>query len=69
VRPDFGHFLQANCLVVPSDQRLRQALETVGLGQLATDLSRCAPWQRQLSGGEQQRLSIAWALLYRPHTL
>lgn len=53
----------------PPDARLRQALKAVGLPELAADLERRAPWQRQLSGGEQQRLSLARALLYCPHTL
>lgn len=61
-------------LVYPSadmvaDQRLREVLEQVGLPNLACQLERQTEWERELSGGEQQRLGLARALLFQPHTL
>jgi len=44
-------------------------LGKVGLGALIGQLDKQAEWERVLSGGEQQRLSLARALLYRPDTL
>jgi putative ATP-binding cassette transporter len=52
-----------------ADQQLQAALHLVGLGRLDQQLGRQAEWSRELSGGEQQRLSLARALLYRPDTL
>jgi ABC-type lipoprotein export system ATPase subunit/thiol-disulfide isomerase/thioredoxin len=45
------------------------ALRDVGLGHLADDLDRNANWSQTLSGGEQQRLAIARAILIRPSWL
>jgi putative ATP-binding cassette transporter len=45
------------------------ALCDVGLGHLAHDLDRSANWSQILSGGEQQCLSIARAMLIRPSWL
>lgn len=50
-------------------ERLAQALHDVGLGRLADELEVHQEWGRMLSGGEQQRLSIARALVYRPDCL
>lgn len=44
-------------------------LNLVGLGRLAPELDRSCTWQQLLSGGEQQRLSLARALLQRPALL
>lgn len=54
---------------VPNTLELIGALQDVGLGHLASELERDAEWGRELSGGEQQRLAVARALLYRPDTL
>ncbi|MDR6712263.1 putative ATP-binding cassette transporter [Pseudomonas hunanensis] len=51
------------------DRLLIDALGKVGLAGLSGRLGDEAEWERVLSGGEQQRLSLARALLYRPDTL
>ncbi len=51
------------------DQAAREALAAVGLAQLSDDLAREENWAQLLSGGEQQRLAIARALLNRPDWL
>jgi len=52
-----------------SDEEVREALRAVGLPQLAEDLGRRENWAQVLSGGEQQRLAFARALLTRPDWL
>jgi putative ATP-binding cassette transporter len=54
---------------IPDALELIGALKDVGLGQLTADLQRDTEWGRELSGGEQQRLALARALLYLPDTL
>jgi putative ATP-binding cassette transporter len=51
------------------DDAVREALAAVGLGQLADELTREENWALLLSGGEQQRLAIARALINRPDWL
>jgi putative ATP-binding cassette transporter len=51
------------------DAALREALETVRLPGLADRLDESQNWSLQLSGGEQQRLAVARALLQRPDWL
>jgi len=51
------------------DVLLVDVLGKVGLGGLIGQLDEQAEWERVLSGGEQQRVSLARALLYRPDTL
>ncbi len=51
------------------DAALRAALEAVQLPALAARLDEEANWSQVLSGGEQQRLAIARALLEKPDWL
>ena len=51
------------------DAQIRQALEQVGLADLAGKLDREEAWDQQLSAHERQLLAIARALLHRPDWL
>ncbi|MBU8537929.1 ABC transporter ATP-binding protein/permease [Falsiroseomonas tokyonensis] len=51
------------------DAAVREALEAVGLGHLQDRLDLEDAWDRRLSGGEQQRLAFARALLAKPDFL
>ena len=51
------------------DAHLADTLTAVGLSGLIPRLHEEAHWNRMLSGGEQQRLAIARALLYAPDYL
>ena len=52
-----------------SDEELRNALIEVGLPAFAARLDEDDNWQMRLSGGEQQRLAVARALLAKPDWL
>jgi putative ATP-binding cassette transporter len=52
-----------------ADGAVREALGAVGLERLAGELERAENWAQVLSGGEQQRLAFARALLNRPDWL
>jgi vitamin B12/bleomycin/antimicrobial peptide transport system ATP-binding/permease protein len=52
-----------------SDDSVRSTLAQVGLGHLGANLERSENWAQVFSGGEQQRLAFARALLYRPDWL
>ena len=49
-----------------TDEACREVLEACTLGHLVPRLDETANWSLVLSGGEQQRLAFARALLYRP---
>lgn len=51
------------------DQLIQTTLEQVGLGRLKDNLDEPYEWHGILSGGEQQRLSLARALLHKPQIL
>jgi putative ATP-binding cassette transporter len=51
------------------DAEVRAALSEVGLGQLEPEIDEAGNWPQRLSGGEQQRLGIARALLAKPQWL
>ena len=51
------------------DEAIAEALEAVRLGHLAAHLRDVDNWTQRLSGGEQQRLAVARALLARPDWL
>ena len=48
------------------DKTLREALETVGLTEIAGRLDEETNWALQLSPGEQQRLAFARTLIQKP---
>ncbi|MEE4632961.1 ABC transporter ATP-binding protein/permease [Pseudomonas alliivorans] len=53
----------------PADEVLVSVLHQVGLAQLVDSLAHEREWSRELSGGEQQRIGLARALLCAPQTL
>ncbi|MBN8988704.1 MAG: ABC transporter ATP-binding protein/permease [Rhizobiales bacterium] len=51
------------------DAELEGALRDVGLGDLSGSLDDIVAWDKTLSVGEQQRLSLARAILFKPELL
>ena len=51
------------------DQAVREALVFAHLSSLAAEIDREDNWPQRLSGGEQQRLAIARAMLEKPDWL
>jgi vitamin B12/bleomycin/antimicrobial peptide transport system ATP-binding/permease protein len=74
-RPYFplGSLRQALTYPTPAeevdDTAVRTALAAAGLGHLADRLDEEAEWNTLLSGGEQQRVGFARALIHRPDVL
>jgi putative ATP-binding cassette transporter len=52
-----------------SREDIQKALADVGLPQLVNRLDEVGHWNMMLSGGEQQRLGISRAMLYKPEYL
>ena len=52
-----------------ADADVRETLAAVGLGHLVTRLDDADMWSNVLSGGEQQRVGVARALLMKPDFL
>lgn len=50
-------------------EQMARALELVGMPQMVARLDEVGHWNMIMSGGEQQRLAIARALLYKPDYL
>ena len=68
-----GTLRQAITYPIPADdvdeEAVRAAMAAVGLGHLQARLDEEADWPVMLSGGEQQRVGFARALLRRPAVL
>src|SRR6202011_5903139 len=52
-----------------NDGEVREALRDAQLSNLLGELDQADNWQQRLSGGEQQRLAIARAILAKPDWL
>jgi putative ATP-binding cassette transporter len=61
--------LYPDAVATADDATIRGVLHTVGLGSFTDRLDQVDNWTLQMSGGEQQRLAIARAILQRPEWL
>jgi putative ATP-binding cassette transporter len=52
-----------------SDNAVRDALESVGLGHLIDRIDEDGPWEQTLSGGEKQRLAFARLIIHKPNLI
>jgi putative ATP-binding cassette transporter len=68
-----GSLRAAVCFPAPEgtfpDERIREALRALGLGQLEGRLDAVEVWDQQLSDHEKQRLALARVLLHEPEWL
>jgi putative ATP-binding cassette transporter len=55
-----------NAVEAFSDEEMSQALSDAGLPQICGKLEKDDNWPMRLSGGEQQRIALARALLAKP---
>jgi vitamin B12/bleomycin/antimicrobial peptide transport system ATP-binding/permease protein len=51
------------------DEKVREALEAVGLGHLLDRIDEEGPWEQTLSGGEKQRLAFARLIIHKPNLI
>ncbi len=52
-----------------TDDEVKKALETVGLGGLNDRIDEDGPWDQTLSGGEKQRVAFARLLIHKPNII
>ena len=64
-----GRHLSGGAGQLTRDEDIRTALVDARLGELAGELDHEEVWSQRLSGGEQQRLALARALLMQPDWL
>jgi putative ATP-binding cassette transporter len=64
-----GALLYPNPTLQMSDDRLRAALDKVGLEALGPRLDERARWDQVLSNGERQRLAMARLLIHEPRVI
>jgi putative ATP-binding cassette transporter len=69
VRPERHPVKQSKDERLFTDAAIAEALRAVGLDDLIDRLEEERNWSMSLSGGEQQRLAVARALLHRPDWL
>lgn len=71
-RPYFPIGTLANAVTYPqpegtyTDEQIKEALVAVGMPHMVYRMAEVGHWNMMLSGGEQQRLAIARAMLYKP---
>ncbi|HJU32076.1 MAG TPA: ABC transporter ATP-binding protein/permease [Hyphomicrobiaceae bacterium] len=64
-----GALLYPDPILRMADDRLKAALDRMGLGALAHRLDEVARWDQVLSNGERQRLAMARLLVHRPRVI